>query len=234
MNTTPQKTMLYINSLFSSKEYNLNTKDQLRISEASPTSQKSEVIPLDMLEATPVTLDKVDPQLLAFTIVCGLASGIFFIIALRTGLTITSVFSAIFLLVTLTSLYMAFNKKIRSYTYHYANTNTPLFTLSGNKTNSTEITKFVETLTESIQTSTIKEGAETDTQQDIPFEKSEATEPTNEEQEYLTYSYHLDYLYKSGLVDEPSYRRIGQNITNRIFGREPQETTSTNIINFPH
>jgi len=223
----PPKTMLYINSLFSSKEYYLNTKDQLRIS----TTKKSEVIPLDMIEATPATIDKVDPQLLAFTLICGLVSGTFAMMALPTGLAITSLFSALFFMIGLGSLYISFNKKVRSYTYHYANTNTPLFTLNGNQEDSTKITDFVHTLTESIHiSSTSKDDAEVSTPHETNFEKNEST---SEEKEYLTYTYHLDYLYTCGLVDETSYHRIGQNITDRIFGREPQETTSTNIINFP-
>ena len=231
MNNTNPKTILYINALFSSKEYNLNTKDQLRISNASSSSQKSEVIPLDMIEATPVTHHKIDTQLLAFTLICGLASGVFAIMALRTGLSITSLFSALFFIMGLGSLYMGFNKKVPSYTYHYANTNTPLFTLRGSQTNSIQIAQFVETLTKSIQiSSTSQDVAEINDQQEISFDKSEAN---SEEQEYLTYTYHLDYLYSSGLVDEVSYRRIGQNITDRIFGREKEKVSSTNIINFP-
>ena len=229
--THTPKTMLYINSLLSSKEYNLNTKDQLRISEASATSQKSEVIPLDMIEASPATLDEIDPQILAFTFVCGIASGVFAMMSWVTGISVTSLFSAIFFIASLASLYLSFNKKVRSYTYHYVNTNTPLFTLNGNQANSVEVAQFVKTLSESIQISTTSiDDTETNNPQETSFEKNESS---SEEQEYLTYTYHLDYLYTSGLIDEVSYRRIGQNITDRIFGREKQETTSSNIINFP-
>jgi len=224
------QTMLYTNTLFSNKEYNLNTKDQLRISEISASVQKSEVIPLDMIEATPTAIDKIDPQWLAFTLVCGLASGIFAMMALHTGLSVTHLFSALFFLASLGSLYTAFNNKIRSYTYHYANTNTPLFTLKGSQLNSFKLVQFVENLSELIQKSSTKE----DIQAKHLLEKNiEKIQPSAEEQDYLTYTYHLDYLHASGLVDEASYRKIGQNISNRIFGREQKSESETNIINFP-
>ena len=137
---------LYTKSFFTSKEYNLSNTDQLKISEASAVSAKSESIPLDLIEESPLTVEKINPQLVGFSLTCALASTVFYMLFVSTGLIVSSIFSGLFFIATFGALYMTSKMKIQSYTYHYANTNTPLFTLHSSQSNEHETSQFVNNL----------------------------------------------------------------------------------------
>jgi len=220
---------LYTKSFFSSKEYNLSNIDQLKISEASAVSAKSESIPLDLIEEKPLTVEKINPQLVGFTLTCAFASAVFYMISVSTGQLVASVSSGLFLLATLGAFYMTKKMKIQSYTYHYANTDTPLFTLNSNQSNEHETSLFVDNLNVLIKASSEQEEPAVDELSNVIDEK----DADIHEQEYLAYTYHLDYLYASGLVAEDSYQTIGKNIADMVFNKVEIDKSDSNIIAFP-
>ena len=240
MNTTsPQTTMLYTHSWFTSKEYNLNYEDSnykhLTVSKASMNYAKSENFPLDMIEATPRVEKKFDHQFLAFTLISALASGVFLTFSASMNSAIISLLGGLFLLTTIGSAYIALQNKVRSYTYFYTGSDTPMFTLTSKKSDEEKVDMFIKNLSQSIKHSTTQSNE--DTNSDTQLRVSNQT-ASNEEQEYLAYTYHLDFLFASGLIDNESYLKVGHNISERVFGSTQTETVSepsnnSNIINFP-
>lgn len=221
---------LYTKSFFTSKEYNLSNADQLRISEASAVSAKTESIPLDLIEQKPVTEEKINPQLIGFTLTCALASGIFYTLFVSTELLVASVFSGLFLIATLGAMYLTNKMKLRSYTYHYANTTTPLFTLNSDQSNDEETSQFVKTLSNFIQ---ISNSQPEEPVAQVITDPNEEKSVSDQEQEYLAYTYHLDFLYASGFVDESSYQQIGNSISEKVFNEIEIEVAGSNVIPFP-
>lgn len=222
---------LYTKSFFTSKEYNLSYTDQLQISEASAVSAKSESIPLDLIEESPITVEKINPQLVGFTLTCAIASATFYILSLSTGSLVSSVFSGLFFLATLGAIYMTSKMKVRSYTYHYANTNTPLFTLNSSQSSEDETSQFVDNLNVLIKAQS------EEPKEEMVYNLSTTNDDeviTDGEQEYLAYTYHLDFLHASGLVDELSYQKIGKNIMDKVFEDVETITLASNIIPFPN
>jgi len=249
MNTTNPKTMLFTHSWFTSKEYKLdsdtNTISHLSVSEASMNRATSEKFPLDMIEATPQLTNKIDPQLLTAALVCALAAGVFLTLSATANLTTLSIFGGLFVLTTIAAIAIGLRNKVRSYTYFYTGSNTPMFTLTSKQADKDQVEAFVKSLNHSIKRSTaddenIKTVGSTNTSlasQKTP-KKEQAT--NTEEQEYLAYTYHLDFLFVSGLIDDESYLNVGHNISERVFGSKQStesalaETNGTsNIINFP-
>ncbi len=238
MNTTNPKTMLFTHSWFASKEYKLNHTDNslshLSVSEASMNRATSEKFPLDMIEATPKITNTIDPLLLTFTLICVLASGIFLTLSATTGFSILSIFGGLFVLAAIASTIIAFRNKVQSYTYFYTDSNTPMFTLTAKQADKEKVDAFVKNLNDSIEQST---------QDNQLMGTANPSQPPvkTEEQEYLAYTYHLDFLFASGLIDDESYLKVGENISAKVFGRKKtsaeavsKTNTTSNIIHFPH
>jgi predicted secreted protein len=241
MNTKKPQTMLFTHSWFASKEYKLNSTDNnsshLSVSEASMSQATSEKFPLDMIEATPELVNKIDPQLLTFTLISALASGIFFTLSATTGLIILSLFGGLFLLATIASSIIASRNKMRSYTYFYMGSDTPMFTLTTKQADREKVEEFVKNLNHSIELST-RNSEKRNTVISSP--KSANLPVKTEEQEYLAYTYHLDFLFASGLIDDESYLKVGHNISDRVFGNKQtsvkavsETNNNSNIIHFP-
>ena len=241
MNTTsPKATMLFTHSWFTSKEYRLNQEGHnynkhLSVSKASMKQATSEKFPLDMIEETPQIKNKLDHQLLAFTLISALTTGVFLTFSVSKHSFIMGLLGGLFLLATIGFTAITLRNKVRSYTYFYTGSNTPMFTLSSKKSDEEKVNTFINNLSQSISHST------TQSNEDISIgTQSRVQSQTNnsEEQEYLAYTYHLDFLFTSGLIDNESYLKVGHNISERIFGNIQTESitepsNNSNIINFP-
>ncbi len=237
MNMTTPQTMLYTHSWFTSKAYTLNSDENrhshLTISEASMSRASSEKYPLDMIAATPQITDKIDPQLFTLALVCAFAAGIFFTLSGVTNTVIVSLFSGLFFLSAIAAFYIAFKHKVRRYTYFYSGSNTPMFSLTTKQADKEKVEQFVKNLAYLIEKS--KQTHEANEIGTTNF----STQYNHEEQEYLAYTYHLDFLFASGLIDNESYLKVGENISARFFGSKQTKTElsetqkHSNIIQFP-
>jgi len=205
----------------------------------------SEKFPLDMIESTPHLTTKIDPQLLTAALVSALAAVVFLTLSATTNLTMLSVFGGLFVLTTIAATVIGLRNKMRSYTYFYTDSNTPMFTLTSKQADKDQVEAFVKNLNHSIKRSTVDNENMKTVKPSIPSLASQKPlkmeQSTNtEEQEYLAYTYHLDFLFASGLIDNESYLKVGNNISERVFGKKQStesalaETNDTsNIINFP-
>ncbi len=234
--------MLFTQSGFTSKEYKLksdaHTISHLSVSEASMSRATSERFPLDMIEANPQLANKIDPQLITAALVSALATVVFFTLSATTSITMLSFFAGAFLLSTIATIAIGIRKKVRSYTYFYAGSNTPMFTLTSTQSDKDQLELFVNNLNNSIKDSIANSKSMEMVEPTKPsLKKAQST--NTEEQEYLAYTYHLDFLFASGLIDNESYLKVGHNISERVFAKKQStehtlETTNTsNIINFP-
>jgi len=245
MNTSIPQTMLFTHSWFASKEYKLNNKDEnsghLSVSKASMNQASSEKFPFDMIEKTPQLENKLDPQLLSFMFISVLASSLFLTLSLTLGLTILSLFSGFFLLSAIVSFILASQNKVRSYTYFYMDSNIPMFTLTTKQADKEKVEKFVKNLDDSIKLATAEHEKVNTINPSQPTMQNENHTIDSKEQEYLGYTYHLDFLFASGLMDDESYLKVGQNISEKVFGGTQEATQKTvaetnnrsNIIHFP-
>ena len=216
---------LHYNTLLSNQVFKIGSSNNLHIVELTPLRNRSETIPLDLIDANPLLKKKIDTHLLLLTFVSTLASVIFFVYAFYGHQTWVNAFGIIFLLSSLSTLFYAYKNRVISYTYQFANTNTPLFTLRECFSKNGQVEMFVSALNKRIVN--VNEQADLDA---ISYFNNDNTNDSKSSE----CTKHLDFLYNHGFVDDALYHRINRKIHHKFFGKnEATKVTTENIIYFP-
>ena len=216
---------LHYNTLLSNQTFKIDSTNNLRMMELTPLRNNNETIPLHLMNANPLIKKNLDTHLLLLTLASALTSAIFFMTAFYTTHVGINAFSAIFLLTSLSALFYAYKHRVISYTYQFANNNTPLFTLRERFSQQGQVTQFVNALNKCI----VSVKAKTDLDTVSYFEKNNTSDSKSSE-----CSKHLDFLYNYGFVNDAHYQRINRKIQHKFFGKDDALKVPTeNIIYFP-
>jgi len=212
---------LHYNTLLSSQVFKIDSKNNLHIVELTPRRNKNETIPLDLIDASPLIKKKLDTHMLLLAIVSTVVSIIFFVYAFFGHQTWASAFGTLFLLSSLSSLFYASKNRTVSYTYQFAHTNAPLFTLRECFSKNGQVKIFVNALNNRIVN--IDEKADLDA---VSYFENES-----KSSECIK---HLDFLYNHGFVNDALYQRIDRKIQHEFFGKDDAvKAPSENIVYFP-
>ncbi|MCF6190595.1 MAG: hypothetical protein L3J51_08950 [Cocleimonas sp.] len=216
---------LHYNTLLSNQVFKIDSTNNLHIVELAPLRNKNETIPLDLIDANPLTKKKLDTHLILLTLVSTLTSAIFFVYAFYAYQIWANAFATVFLLSSLSTLFFAYKNRAISYTYQFANTNTPLFTLRECFSKNEQVKMFVNALNKRIVN--VNEQTDLDS---VNYFNNDNTNNTKSSE----CTKHLDFLYNHGFVDDALYQRIDRKIHHRFFGKNDAEKASTeNVIYFP-
>ena len=221
---------LHHNTLLSNQVFKIDSTNNLHIVEISPRRNKNETIPLDLIDATPLIKKKFDSHLLLLAFASVLASISFFSYATYAHQAWAYSFGITFILSSFSVLFYAYKNRSISYTYQFANTNTPLFTLRECFSKNEQVKVFVNALNKRIVSVNKKSNVEAvsyidDTTNHIDNScDSKSSECTK----------HLDFLYNHGIVNDVLYQRIDRKIHHKFFGNnDTVEAPSENVIHFP-
>ncbi len=216
---------LHYNTLLSNQVFKIDSTNNLHIVELTPLRNKNETIPLDLIDANPLAKKKLDTHLILLTLVSTLTSAIFFVYAFYAYQTWANAFATVFLLSSFSTLFFAYKNRAISYTYQFANTNTPLFTLRECFSKNGQVEMFVSALNKRIVS--INEQADLDA---ISYFNNDNTND-NKSSECTK---HLDFLYNHGFVNDALYQRIDRKIHHKFFGKDDAiKATTENVIYFP-
>ncbi len=216
---------LHYNTLLSNQVFKIDSTNNLHIVELASLRNKNETIPLDLIDANPLIQKKLDIHLLFLTLASTLISTIFFVYSTYGHQTWANASGTVFLLSSLSTLFFAYKNRAVSYTYQFANTNTPLFTLHECFSKNEQVKIFVNTLNKHIES--VNEQAELDA---VSYLNNDNTNDSKSSE----CTKHLDFLYNHGFVDDALYQRIDRKIHHKFFGKDNSEKASTeNIIYFP-
>lgn len=216
---------LHYNTLLSNQVFKIDSTNNLHIVELTPLRNRRETIPLDLIDASPLIKKKLDSHLLLLTLVSTLASIIFFAFAFYGYQAWASAFGLIFLLTSFSTLFYGYKHRAISYTYQFANTNTPLFTLRECHSENEQVKMFVTALNKRIVS--VNENVDLDAVSyfdDHNTNESKSSECIK----------HLDFLYNHGFVNNALYQRIDRKIHHEFFGKDDTLKAPTeNVIYFP-
>ncbi len=191
-------------SLFSSKEFKIDSNNNLKISELSPFSNRNESIPLDFISLQPVVKRKLDIHLTVLAIISSLASALFFITAIFANQLWAVSFAVVLYVISVGLIIVSYKKSSTTYRYNFVNTNTLLFTLYESFTAKNEVKKFIEVLNEKI-TSLNKVVNKKDEKITVNHDRSEEIYNDSKRAQYIK---PLDFLYNHGIVDDILYEEL--------------------------
>jgi len=224
---------LYYNSLLSSQVFKIDSSNNLQIVELSALKSRNENIPLDMIDAEPKLSSKADRQLISFSIISAFLCATSLIAALYATQTWMIPFSVLFLLTSIVTAVASFKNKTIIYAYQYIDSNTPLFTLQESSSGNKQVEMFSHKLSERINTvNQAQEIAKEKVKSDIKELSDNMIANTKEDDNYLQFRDHLNFLYNHGVVNDNLYQRIDNKIKEVVFGLSNQEGQS-NILQFP-
>lgn len=241
---------LRYDSLFSNQKFEIDSKNNLHITELSALKRRNEVVPLDLINPQPISKKRLNKPLMLLALASVLVSGAFFASAILMGQLWAVAFAIVFWVFGMGTLIASYKNHTTVYQYKFANTETLLFSLSEPSTQSQQVELFISALNKRIIC--LNETSE----QSDSSDKTELSEEGitqldfTEEMEIYTqgkqsqYMKHLDFLFNHGIVDEVLYKRLNKNINKRISDSENRfmtdepdsfdnQTTPNNIINFP-
>ena len=196
-------TFLYVNSLFKTTEYKLDTDNNIHIHELTSSGSSKKIISLDTIESAPVLTDKTIPTLL---FLLGSASAItlgFFNSKYDIGT--LNVLTIVSILTTFIAAVLIIAKSEENHIYVDSFTNKTLFKFRQINRNQSDINNFVKLLDKKI---TVAKNSNISDINETEF---------SAQQRNLNLK-HLDSLYNLGLVDEVSYKRISNNINKDLTG----------------
>lgn len=213
---------LFINTLLSNKELKINSNNTLKITESSVFKNTKTIIPIDLIETQAKKGSRLDYQWIIFGLVSFMAASLFTLLALTQQFTSVLILGAIFTIIGISSVFLAFKFKTVTHTYQYKGTSMTLFTLTENDFNESQIADFVNNL---------KSNENND------IDNSEGLLNSQVDEFYG----HLDFLYEEKIIDNRLMLKLQQKAHNKVYGdnskhlSEDTNNTQTqdNVIAFP-
>lgn len=195
---------IYVNTLFKTTEYKLDSNNNIHINELSNSGYHRRIISLDTIEAATSSVDTSNtfPKI-AFLMGC-VAAITFGFFSSKYNIVALDLLSLISILTTLLALFMIIAIPVKNHIYVDSFTNKTLFNIRKNHHNQYQLDDFVKLL-----------------DQNISKAKNNNINDTNitdfsHKQRTLNMS-HLDSLYNLGFIDEITYKRISNNINNNLL-----------------
>ncbi len=253
-NTDTLLESLRYDSLFSSQKFEIDSKNNLHITELSTLKQRNEVVPLDLINPQPTSKKRLNKPLMLLALASTLVSGGFFASAIFMGELWTVAFAIVFWAFGMGTLIASFKNQTTVYHYKFLNTETLLFSLPESSIQNHQAKLFVNALSTRITSLNAKN--EQNETSDSPIFHEENITPleiaigTSDEMGlYLEgkksqYTKHLNFLFNHGIVDEVLYEKLNNKINKRVSDSENRfmtdendifvnQTVPNNIINFP-
>jgi len=235
---------LRYDSVFSNQKFEIDSKNNLHITELSALKNRNDVIPLDLINPLPTNKKRLNQPLMLLALASTLASSAFFASAVLMGQLWTVAFAIVFWVFGMATLIASYKNRITVYQYQLANTGTLLFSLSSPSTQNQQVELFIKALNIKIISLTEKSehmefNEEDDVQVDIDGEMAIYTQ--GKQSQYMK---HLDFLFNHSIVDEVLYKRLYKKINKKISDSENRfisddldifddQTTTNNVIKFP-
>ena len=234
-------------SLFSNQKFEIDSKDNLHITEQSALKSHNEVVPLDLINPQPTSDKHLNKPLMLLALASALASSAFFASAILMGQLWAVAFGIVFWVFGMGTLFTSYKNGTTDYKYKFANSEAFLFSLSQPSSQNKQVELFIHALNERIIN--LNENNEQSSSADKVESNGEILDISDEKEVYMRskksqYMKHLDFLFNHGIVDEVLYKKLDKTINNRISDSENRfmtndsdifegQTVPNNIINFP-
>jgi len=141
---------LRYDSLFSNQKFEIDSKNNLHITELSALKRRNEVVPLDLINPQPISKKHLNKPLMLLALASTLASSAFFASAIFMGQLWGVAFAMVFWVFGMGTLIASYKSRTTVYQYNFANTETLLFSLSEPSTQNQQVELFVNSLNKRI------------------------------------------------------------------------------------
>jgi hypothetical protein len=241
---------LRYSSLFSNQTFEIDSQNNLHITDLSAIKQRNDIVPLDFINPQPISKKHLNKPLMLLALASALVSSALFASTIFMGQLWAVTFAIVFWVFGMATLSASFKNRTTIYQYKFANTETLLFSLSEPATQNKQVKLFTDALNKRIinlnEQNEVNSRAEVDEESAIQLD---TVESPNEMDSYLEdkqsqYTEHLNFLFNHGIVDEVLYKRLNKKINQQISDSENRfmktesdtfshQTTPNNVINFP-
>lgn len=202
-------------SLFSRQEYSIDSGN-LSILDISLGKNNKETIPLDLIDPQP-KISKTKDRQLVFASIISLVIGIVFII-LATTINVPIQQFIGFCFIAVSALFLMSSLKLQTtrYSYYYANTTTPLFTIDEARSDSNENAKeFISSLNKRLKKPKV-------------IVNSRKSDRKN----YNEFMNHVDFLYNNKILNDVQYDRMQEKVNEVVYGIRKAKKMA-NVIQLP-
>jgi len=208
------RAFLFINSLFKTTEYKIDSSNNLDISELSPWGLRSRTISLSSLETFESQSKRTylawgAPLLGIFTIVT------LFLLKNQIALIGENLWNFTAFTLCASGALFLICKPVKSHIYRDMYSNNVLFKLLDDSSNNSATKTFIRDLNTAILKA--KE-----------VELNRINLKPNAKKDYDLHSENVDSLFNSGLIDEALYNRICDSMYENVFGRREDRYTVSN------
>ena len=241
---------LRYDSLFSNQTFEIDSENNLRITELSALKRRKEIVPLDLINPQPISKKCLNKPLMLLALASTLASGAFFASTIFMGQIWAVAFAIVFWIFGMGTLVAAYKSRTTVYQYKFASTESLLFSISESSAQNQQVKMFVNVLNKRIIS--LNEKSERSESMNITALNEESITSLDNTSEIGIYTQgkqsqymrHLDFLFNHGIVNEVLYKKLNEKIDKRIADSESRfmnvepdtfddQTVPNNIINFP-
>lgn len=196
--------LLYVNTLFKTTEYKLDSNNNIHINELSNSGYYRRIISLDTIEAATSSVDTSNTFPKIAFLMGSVAAITFGFFSSKYNILALDLLSLISILTTLLASFLIIAIPVKNHIYVDSFTNKTLFSIRKNHRNQYQLDDFVKLLDQNISKAKNNNISDTDI---TNFSHKQRTLNMN----------HLDSLYNLGFIDEITYKRISNNINNNLL-----------------
>ncbi len=195
---------LYVNTLFKTTEYKLDSNNNIHINEISNSGYHRRIISLDTIEVATSSVDTSNTFPKIVFLMGSVAAITFGFFSSKYNIVALDLLSLISILTTLLASFLIIAIPVKNHIYVDSFTNKTLFSIRKNHRNQYQLDDFIKLLDQNISKAKNNNISDTNI---TDFSHKQRTLNMN----------HLDSLYNLGFIDEITYKRISNNINNNLL-----------------